>query len=405
MERMAPNGGAPGADGPNRRLVLGLSAGGWALSQGTWLLLPALAVPIRETLGIGNAAFGAVMTVLWASIALTQFPSGLLSDELGHRTVLVPTMVAAGLAVAGLAWLEALPAFVVLIVLVGVGTGAFPTVARALLSARFGEDRGRAFGVFGGAGDAAGVAAPLVATAAIGAGVWRTTFLVVGAAVVLAAVGFHRLLVDDYAFRRPSVLGPGSDAVSEVLRPGVPVAILCYSAFALVWQGATSFLPLYMYEAKGLPLATANGTLSMLFLMGMLVKPAAGWASDLLGRRALVVGSLFVAGCLLAVLALLARRPVVVLASVALFGGALMTFQPVMQAYLMDWFEGEREGGAFGLARLIYATIASAGSTIVGVGSETLGYDAVFAGLAIGLVLASGVLLLTTARVADPAPA
>jgi len=402
---MAPNGAESTAERSDRRLVLGLSAGGWAFSQGTWLLLPALAVPIREALGIGNAGFGVAMSVLWGSIALTQFPSGLLSDELGHRTVLVPTMVAAGVAVAALAWLAALPAFLVLVVLVGVGTGAFPTVARALLSSRFGEDRGRAFGVFGGAGDAAGVATPLVATAAIAAGVWRTTFLAAGGALVLAAAGFHLLLDGAYRFRRPSLVGPGQDALSEVLRPGVPLAILCYSTFALVWQGSTSFLPLYMYEAKGLSLATANGTLSVLFLMGMLVKPAAGWASDLVGRRSLVVGALFAAGCLLAGLALLARRPVVVLGGVALFGGALMTFQPVMQAYLMDWFEGASEGGAFGLARLIYATIASAGSTVVGVGSETLGFDAVFAGLAVALVVASGALLFTTGRVASSSTA
>jgi MFS family permease len=399
---MAPNDDDTAA--PDRRVVLGLSAGGWAFSQGTWLLLPALAVPIRETLGIGNAGFGVVMSVLWGSIALTQFPSGLLSDELGHRTVLVPTMLASGVAVAALAWLEALPAFLVLVVLVGVGTGAFPTVARALLSSRFGEDRGRAFGVFGGAGDAAGVATPLVATAAIAAGVWRSTFLAAGGALVLAGVGFHLLLDGAYAFRRPSVLGPARDSLSAVLRPGVPLAILCYSTFALVWQGSTSFLPLYMYEAKGLTLAAANGSLSVLFLMGMLVKPTAGFASDLVGRRPLVVASLFVAGCLLAVLTLVGQRPVVVLATVALFGGALMTFQPVMQAYLMDWFQGASEGGAFGLARLVYAVIASAGSTVVGVGSETLGFDAVFGGLALALVVASGALLFTTGRVASASP-
>lgn len=402
---MVPSTSTGRVEGTDRRLVLGLSAGGWALSQGTWLLLPALAVPIRESLGVGNAEFGVVMSVLWASIALTQFPSGLLSDELGHRTVLVPTMVAAGVAIAALAWLGALPAFVLLVVFVGVGTGAFPTVARALLSSRFGEDRGRAFGVFGGAGDAAGVATPLVATAAIAAGVWRVTFLVVGAGVVLAAVAFHLLLDEAYAFRRPSVVGPGRAALAEVLRPGVPLAVLCYSAFALVWQGATSFFPLYVYETKGLTLASANATLSVLFLMGMVVKPAAGWVSDRVGRRPLVVGSLFGAGCLLAGLALVARGRIVVVVTVAAFGGALMTFQPVMQAYLMDWFEGASEGGAFGMARLVYAVIASAGSTVVGVGSGTLGYDAVFAGLAVCLVVASLVLIYATARADASAPA
>jgi hypothetical protein len=62
-----------------------------------------------------------------------------------------------------------------------------------------------------------------------------------------------------------------------------------------------------------------------------------------------------------------ARGPVVAVVTVAAFGGALMTFQPVMQAYMMDWFEGASESGAFGMARLVYAIIASAGSTVVGV--------------------------------------
>ena len=72
---MTPSTSASRGDGTDRRLVLELSTGGWALSQGTWLLLPALAVPIRGTLGIGNAGLGAVMSVLWASIELTQFPA------------------------------------------------------------------------------------------------------------------------------------------------------------------------------------------------------------------------------------------------------------------------------------------------------------------------------------------
>jgi nitrate/nitrite transporter NarK len=124
----------------------------------------------------------------------------------------------------------------------------------------------------------------------VAAGVWQVTFLVVGAGFALAGVGFHLLLDETYAFRRPSVVGPGQAALAEVRRPGVPAAVLCYSTFALVWQGTTSFLSLYAYEAKGLTLASANAALSMLFLMGVLVKPIAGWASDRVGRRPLVSG-------------------------------------------------------------------------------------------------------------------
>ena len=213
------------------------------------------------------------MSVLRASIALTQFPSGLLSDELGYRTALVPALAVAGVSTAALAWIGVLPAFLVLVVFVGVGTEAFPTVARALLSSRFGEERGRAFGVFGGAGDAAGVATPFAATAAIAAGVWWATFLVVGAR------GRPRgCRLPPPARRR--------GGVPPVLSPRRPRA--------------------------GRPGSGRRGR----------------------GGRGV-------------------RRRI--------------DDVPAGQAGVPDgWFEGASEGGAFGLARLIYATIASVGSTVSG---------------------------------------
>ena len=71
------------------RLALGLCSFGWFFVQGVRLIIPALALPIKESLVLSNAGFGVAVTVLWATYALLQFPGGLASDSLGFRTALV----------------------------------------------------------------------------------------------------------------------------------------------------------------------------------------------------------------------------------------------------------------------------------------------------------------------------
>jgi MFS family permease len=370
---------------------------GWFLFNSGRLLLPPLAVPIQDALAIGDAGFGFAITVLWAMYALLQFPSGISTDTIGYRTVLVGSLAVIGPAFAILSFAGYYWVFLVVLALVGAGGSYFYIVSRTLPAELYGDRKGRAIGLVTAAGNASGVLAPLAATAII-AFSWRAPFAVIGVALLLVGVVFHFLVRGTYAFEFPDVRGASTGATAEITKRGVPMLLVAYSTFAIAWQGSTAFIPLYFYRAKGFDLATANAALALFFLMGVFVKPAAGWISDAIGRRVVSSGTLFGAGVSLAVLALVADSRLWVLVVVVVYGATLLSFSPVMQAYLIEIFDDDNNASSFGLARTLYVLVGSTGPTLVGIGSETIGFTSTFAIVSIGLVGGAILLWVTTGR-------
>jgi MFS family permease len=370
---------------------------GWFLFNAGRLLLPPLAVPIQDALVIGDAGFGFAISVLWATYALLQFPGGISTDTIGYRTVLVGSLAVIGpgfaiLALAGHYWL-----FLVVLALIGAGGSYFYIVSRTLPAELYGDRKGRAIGLVTAAGNASGVLAPLAATAIIAVS-WRAPFAVIGASLLTVGAVFHFLIRGSYAFELPDVRGASKGATAEITKRGVPMMLVAYSAFAIAWQGSTAFIPLYFYRTKGFDLGTANAALALFFLMGVFVKPAAGWISDTVGRRTVASGALLGSGVSLALLALVFDSRLGVLAAVVVYGGTLLSFSPVMQAYLIEIFDDTNNASSFGLARTVYVLIGATGPTLVGVGSETIGFTRTFAIVSVSLLGAAALLWVTTGR-------
>lgn len=377
------------------RLALGLCSVGWFLVQGGRLLVPPLALPIKESLGLSNAGFGAAVTVLWAVYALLQFPGGAASDDLGYRTTLVGSsvVIATGYLLLGLS--VGLPLFLLAASLIGGGIGLFYITSRTFPSLLYDGQKGRALGVTNAAGDIGGVLAPIAGSAIIALALpWRGAFLAIGVAVAVLGVIFHLSVRGEYRVATPDMSGIGRSALGQITQPGVPLIIAAYSLFAFAWQGSVAFIPLFVFEAKGLPIETGNLLLSVFFLMGVVVKPGAGWLSDHLGRHGLSVGSLVGAGLSLGALALVVESRLAVIGAVVLYGLTLMVFPPVTQAFLMDVFDDETVGSSFGLTRTVYVLFGSLGPLAVGVASEAVSFDAAFAGVGAGLLLGAGAILV-----------
>jgi predicted MFS family arabinose efflux permease len=381
------------------RLVLGLCSLGWFLVQGGRLIIPALALPIQESLGLSNAGFGVAVTVLWAVYALLQFPGGIASDDLGYRTTLVGSsiVVAAGYLLLGAS--VGLAVFLLACALIGGGIGLFYITSRTFPSLLYEGNKGRALGIANAAGDIGGVLAPVAGGAIIALALpWRSAFLTIGVAVAVLAVTFHITIQGTYRATVPDVRGTTREAFGQISASGVPLVIVAYSLFALAWQGSVAFIPLYVFEGKGLTIETGNVLLSVFFLMGVLVKPASGWMSDRIGRHGLSIGSLAGAGLTLGVLALFLSDRLAVIFAIALFGATLMVFPPVTQAFLMDAFDDETVGSSFGLTRTVYVLIGSLGPALVGIGSDTIGFDATFGLIALGLLIGALVLAIAVRR-------
>lgn len=372
--------------------VLVLTSAGWIVIQTGRYLLPPLVSAIQTTFDIGNAKFGFALSLLWAVYALAQFPAGVASDELGYRTTLVGSLAVAGAAFGGFALAPTYRVWLALLTAIGVCTGVFLISSRAYLSALYGGDRGRALGIHSAAGDVAGVAAPLLATAALAVTVWWAPFV---GLLVVAAVGvlaLHAVVRGDYTVHRPAVAGTTRTAVRAVASRDLLVLMLVYGLYVFVTQGTAAFVPKYLQDSKGLSLEVANLVFSLFFLMGVIVKPTAGWASDRFGRRPVTVSALVAGGGALAAATLLPGLASA--GAILVFAASVRFFPTPTQAYLFDRFEEATSGSAFGLIRSGYILVGSTGPAIVGAGSVAVGFGPTLVTMSATLVLAAGALTL-----------
>ena len=378
------------------RLLVTVSVG-WATVQCGRLVLSPLLPTVRADLAISNAEAGVVFSLLWGLYALLQYPSGRLSDRLSRKTLLV---VGGVVGAAGFLMMGVSPTYLAFLggaAVVGVGVGLYPTAARALLSDLFVERRGQAFGLHTASGDVGGVAAAGLATLVLAVATWRTAYLPVVGLLALVVVGIHVQSRERYVVERTE-LAVRSTARRLLARPGLRRLVLAYVLFAFSWQATTAFLPTFLQASKGLSPTVANAGFAALFLVGAVVKPAAGWLGDRVEKRRVAPAALLLGATALGAVLLAGSTPAIVL-GVVLFSAGLLSFPPVMQAYLMDRLPDESMGGDLGAMRSVYISVGATGPTVTGAVADLSSFGVAFTVLAGGLLVSAVLVWSSTRRV------
>lgn len=368
---------------------------GWLTLQLGRQVLPPLLPTIIEGLRITPSQAGLALTVLWGLYALSQYPSGRLSDRLSRKTLLVAGL---GLLVVGfvlLAGTRTYTTFLVGAAVVGVGAGLYPTTSLALLSDLFVDRRGQAFGLHNASGDVGGAAAAGVVIVALAVASWQQAFLPVLVMLVAVLVGIHLWNRERYVLARVD-LEFGATARRLFGDRRTLVLLVAYSLFAFTWQGTTGFLPTLLQLEKGFSTSLATGGFAVLFVVGAIVKPISGSIGDRTERRAVAVAALVVGTAGIAAVVAFSTVPLV-LAGVVVFAAGLMAYPPVMQAYVMDVLPDGSMGGDFGAMRTVYVSVGSLGPTYVGFVAEYASYTTAFVGLT-GCLLCSMVLIVLLIR-------
>lgn len=364
-------------------------AGAWFLALGTRLAVPAVLPFVRADLGIDNAAAGMVVTTLWVAYALTQFPSGLLTDRLGERRILAGSMLLGALAVLVLGLTGGLVGLLAGICLYGLGTGLFATPRVMVVSRVYPRRATTALGVVFAAGNVGNTVLPALAGVAAGAFGWRAGFLALAPAFVLAAVGLRAVVPGpDPA---PANGGGAGDAgpdlagtLADLRSRPVGFATAALVLFAFAYQGLVGFLPTYLVDAKGLDPGLASLLFGAFFASGLVAQLAAGGLADRHGRRPLLVATLVAA--LVGLVALTVAEGVPALAGLVALLGVQLGFWPVVNAYAYDALPEGSRGGAYGLVRTVYLCLGAAGPLVVGTLFDANRYDG--AVLALGGVFA-----------------
>ena len=344
-----------------------------------WLALPPLLPTITTDLGITPIQAGIAMSLLTGLSALWRFPGGRLADRLNRKTVLAFSLVMwlAGFSVLSIA--TNYPLFLLGVVLVGTGLGAFVPAAFAQLSDLFFSKQGRAFGVNNAAFNLGGIAASGLAIAALAIGAWRLAFLPVIVILLALAVLLHQWSREEYVVERVEL-----NLVPTVRRlvfdPRIRTLLIVAALFSFVWNGAVTFLPTLLEVERGLSATIAGVAFGSLFLTGVVVTPLSGAIGDRFGNLRVVFGSV-IAGIAGVGLLVVAPTPALVVLGVVTFAVGITGFWPVMTSYMMRAVPAGSKGGDYGALGAVYMGVGSIGPTYVGVVGDQLTYTAAYVGL------------------------
>lgn len=362
---------------------------GWLFIQMGRQLLPPLLPNIIDDLSITSTQAGFALTLMWGLYALCQYPSGRLSDQLSRKTLLVSGIgfICSGfLVVSGTV---SYPMFLLGVAIVGIGAGLYPTAARAFVSDLFVDRRGQAFGLHTASGDLGNASAAGLAVVAVSLSTWNTAFIPVVALAGTILLALHAWSREPYVLETAS-LGIRSTGKRLFGSDRLRWFLLAYTLFAFTWQSTTGFLPTFLQAEKGFSIGLASTGFAVLFLVGMIVKPISGALGDLFTRTAVAVGALLL-GLTGLIWILLVEHTVFLFAGIVIFAAGLMSFPPVMQAYLMDLFPDESMGGDLGGMRTFYIGLGSLGPTYVGFVGDVRSYTVAFSGLVVCLLVSASI--------------
>jgi predicted MFS family arabinose efflux permease len=374
-----------------RTRTWGLVAGLILLSAAAaaYEIAPASVIPlVRETLGVGPTAASGLVSVMYATAALTSVPLGIVLDRIGARRA----VTAAGLAllVAGAWGWEAAQSgsygsLLASRVLGGVAymvvwnTGA--TLAGTVVEA---EHRATAVGLFTASapvGFAIGqFGSPLVAARAG----WPATlpaFATLGAVGMLVFVVATRDLsldLDAEAPDRAALVTLFGDRVVWSL------AALCLLAFSL-YLFLNTWLPSYLVAERDLSLARAGLVTALFPAVGIVARTLSGVVSDRLfgGRRRPVVLAAFVVAAPSVGAIVLAPGLLTVLALLVVAGFAIQVTIALLFTYVAEVVDPSVRTTAVALLTSIGLFGAFAAPLAAGVVIETVGYGPAFLAAAI----------------------
>ncbi len=228
-----------------------------------------------------------VVSVCWA---LSTFAFGLISDRVGRKRVLIPSLILFSL----MSWLSGLAQdyhqLLLIRGLLGLAEGPSWSVIMALMDESSSEQRrGRNIGIVVCAGSLVGSAiGPVFATQVAEAFGWRTAFFAAGIPGLILA-GLVAAYVPEPP-RLAEVHAMSLRTFGSLIR--MPQMWLCFAGALLLttWVfGFTAFGPLYITEVQHLPATTAGFIMSASGIGGFLyclIWPA---LSDWTGRRPAII--------------------------------------------------------------------------------------------------------------------
>ena len=364
-----------------------------------FLLLPL----IGKELGLSYTEIGLIMTVQHAVGAISNLPGGMVVDMVGKKGYLMATSLFwVGFPYALMSLTHSYWMLLVCVTLVGIGNNLWHPAAISTLAYRYPDRKGLVLSFHGMGGNVADALAPLVVGTLLVWYSWRTVVVInVVPGIVMAVM----ILVMLGAFAVASRGGSINDADSKtrgfkdylkdfasLLKNRTLLLVCVSSAFRTMTQtGLLTFLPVYLAYELGYSPFLVGVCMTVLQMAGFIASPFAGYLSDRMGRKRIVISSTILTGITIAAMAL-ASKTVLFVVFIALVGFFLYAMRPVLQAWAVESTPHHLAGSGVGLQFGITAVGASISPAIFGMIADAYDIHTAFFFLA-GTIIAANFLV------------
>ena len=349
---------------------------------GTRVVISPLVPRLLTDFSVSRTLIGGLLTGMWALFALAHYPSGVLAERFGSRTVIVVALAATSLASGLLVVAPTFPLFAAAMLLLGGSAGLYFVVGTGFVADQFDDRTGQALGLHSAGGALAGFLVPIVAIFAANRYTWRHSLAVTTVFALFVFVTFVLLTRPN-----PAVKPDGSLATAlhprkplRILRtPGllVPIGVVVVAAFP--WQAVLSFLPTFLVQHWLLSEARAATLFSAVFVLNAVAMPAIGRLGDRVGNRWALTLCLAMACCGFAMV-VTAGHTVMLLVGIGCLGVGI-SYGGAVQSLFMSRFGRVDRVSGFGTVRTVYMLLGSLGGVVTGTLADAFGW-----GLSYGLV-------------------
>ncbi|HEY1340860.1 MAG TPA: MFS transporter [Bryobacteraceae bacterium] len=370
------------------------------------LTVAVLGPVITEQLRLSNSEFATLTTSFLIAYSLSQALSGKLYDRIGARRGFALSIVVWSLASMAHAFARGLASLNCFRFVLGLGeAGNWPGAAKVIAEWFPVRERAFAMGIFNsGTSIGSVIAPPLVIALQIWLG-WRSTFVAVGA----AGFGWLALWLRFYRDPEPppAEAKRASPAWRSLMRRRETWSIVASRFFAdPVWWLYITWLPLYLYRARGfslkeiglfawLPFLAADaGSLLGGWLSGKLI--ARGWSVDRARKSVIAGGALCMCAGAFAATAQSAGAALAFIA-VVLFG--FQAWINNVQTLPSDFYPEEAVGSVTGMGGLAAGTGAMILTQTTGWVADHYSYTPILIAAAVLPVVATSVLFTLAGRI------
>lgn len=244
---------------------------------------------------------GFLLSTLWFSYALGQFPGGILGDRLGEGNILVLSTGISTVAILFVTVSLNLTMVFVATATFGFATGLYGPHRFTIFTDIYSDRSGIAVGVTMAAGSIGNTILPAIAAAIAGYVTWRLGFGILVPAFIAVCATIYAVVP-----KRTSNTSADTDTfsvdtlrrvASSVATRGIPIVVSIHIILAFVSNGFLGFYPTYLIEVKGFSPQIAALLFGSYFAVGVVIQPFTGIIRDRFGSQwslAFVSSMLFV---------------------------------------------------------------------------------------------------------------